>query len=309
VRVVPDEHPVGAVYPFEFVSFVERIDPWRVSGIDIETRMWTEIKGPIEVGDRVKVEGWILPDGIWLADEIKLTGERDALFFEFVGRVRSIEPWIVGGIPLTVDHRTEMKGPIGVGDRVKVEGWILPDNVWLATEIKRVEEGLGRGCMQFTALVVRVDADRVVLENGATISLEDAIPIVGELKINSVIVFIICIDDEGNMIVVSILVLYQLEPAIIVHPTSAPPEPPAPEPTRRRPSPPGGGGSIVVTENNQTRTFTCNGHSVTIRGNDNAITLLGNCGPVTVRGNNNWVSIQSASSVTNTGNNNTIVGR
>lgn len=90
--------------------------------------------------------------------------------------------------------------------------------------------------------------------------------------------------------------------------TQAPPTAtPVPPPTQP-PPPPGGGSPIVVNENDQTRTFTCNGNSVTINGNSNTITLLGSCGAVTIRGNNNWVSIQSATSVANTGNNNTIVG-
>jgi hypothetical protein len=91
-------------------------------------------------------------------------------------------------------------------------------------------------------------------------------------------------------------------------PTATPVPPPPPPPPPTQPPPPGGGSPIVVNENDQTRTFTCNGNSVTINGNNNTITLLGSCGPVTIRGNNNWVSIQSATSVTNTGNNNAIVG-
>ncbi|MFZ5918695.1 MAG: DUF3060 domain-containing protein [Chloroflexota bacterium] len=94
-------------------------------------------------------------------------------------------------------------------------------------------------------------------------------------------------------------------PTATLVPTTATPAPPPPIPTQ---PPPGGSSPIAINENGQTRTFTCNGNSVTINGNDNTITLLGSCGPVTIRGNNNWVSIQSATLVTNTGNNNTIVG-
>ena len=90
-----------------------------------------------------------------------------------------------------------------------------------------------------------------------------------------------------------------LPTATQVPPTSTPVPPPPP---------PGDGSPIVVNDNDQTLTFTCNGNSVMINGNNNTITLLGSCGAVTIRGNNNWVSIQSATSVTNTGNNNTIVG-
>ena len=304
-RLVPEEHK------FEFVGLVESIDPWMVSGIAIATRMWTAIEDQIEVDDRVKVEGRILPDGTWLAEEIKLADADEDLSFEFVGRVESIEPWVVSGISLTVNYRTEIVDQIEVGDRVKVEGRILPSDEWLATEIKRVDPRLGHGCMQFTSLVVRVSASQVVLQNGATLPLDASVQIEGHIQVNSVISFYVCVDDKGRMTIVSIIVLYQVEPVITVHPTPVEDDEDDrdrdDEDDRDRDDGDGRGGPIVVNENNQTRKFTCDGHSVTINGNGNTITLLGSCGPVTIRGNNNWVSIRSATSVTNTGNSNTIV--
>lgn len=96
-----------------------------------------------------------------------------------------------------------------------------------------------------------------------------------------------------------------------VPPTQPPPPPPTqppPPPTQPPPPPPPPGGNpLVITENDQSVVFTCNGNSVTVNGNSNTVTLLGSCGPITVKGNNNYVSYQSATSVTNTGNNNTIV--
>jgi hypothetical protein len=212
----------------------------------------------------------------------------------------------VSGISLTVNYRTEIVDEIEVDDRVKVEGRILPSGELLATEIKLVEDALGQGCLQIAALVLRVDAEIIVLQDGSTLPLAPETVIEGNPRANSVILFYLCFDDEGNVTIVSIVVIDQLEPVIIVQPTPSPAQP-----TRlpnRPPSPPGEGGSIVINDNNRTQTFTCNGHSVTINGNDNTITLLGSCGPVTLRGNSNWVSIQSATAVTNTGNNNTIVG-
>jgi hypothetical protein len=295
-RLVPQEQE------FEFVGIVERIDPWVVSGISIKTRMWTEIRGEIEVGDLVNVEGRILPDGTWLAKEIKLADRDQGLSFEFVGRVKRIDPWVVSGISLAVNDRTEIVDEIEVGDRVKVEGRILPTGQWLATEIKLEDPRLGRGCTEFISVVVRVGTGQVVLQNGATIPIDAGVQIEGDIQVNSVISFYVCVDDEGQVTIVSIIVLYQKEPEVIVPPAPAPPS----QPPSQTPAP---GGAIVVSENNQTRTFTCNGHPVTINGNANNITLLGRCGPVTIRGNDNWVSIQAATSVTNTGNGNTIVGR
>jgi len=211
-RLLSEEHK------FEFVGLVESIAPWVVSGIPLETRPWTEIEGEIEVGDRVKVKGRILPDGAWLAEEIELLDAAKGLSFAFVGTVESIEPWVVSGISLTVNAQTEVVGEIRVGDQVKVEGRILPSGEWLATEIKRIDRRLGRGCMLLTSLVVRVSATQVVLHNGATIPLDTGVHIDGEIQVNSVIVFYVCVDDQGNVTVVSIIVLYHVEPVIIVHP-------------------------------------------------------------------------------------------
>jgi hypothetical protein len=211
---------------FEFVGLVESIAPWVVSGIDVEIRAWTEIVDPIEVGDRVKVEGRILPDGAWLADEIKLAGEDDELEFEFVGRVQSIDPWNVGGISLAVDQQTEIADPIDVGDRVKVEGHILPDGAWLADEIVRVETPFGRGCMQITSIVVRLDANLLVLQDGTTIPMDGTVLIEGQIQVNSVILFVLCIDDQGHATIVSVVVLYRVEPLPIVTLTPSPPQAP-----------------------------------------------------------------------------------
>jgi hypothetical protein len=293
---------------FEFVGLVESVDPWVVSGIDIATRTWTEIKGEIKVGDRVKVEGRILPDGTWLADEIKLADEDKNLSFEFVGSVQSMDPWIVGGISIAVDDQTEIKGEIEVGDWVKVEGTIQPDGAWLADEIKPVEAPLGRGCVQFAAIVIRVEDGQIVLEDGTTIPLDGTVEIDGQLEVNSVILILLCVDEEGNVTIISIIVIDLVEPEPTPVPTPTPPSQPSPTPPSQPTPLPGGASPILVNENNRTQTFTCSGQSVTINGNNSTITLLGNCGPVTIRGNTNWVSIQSATSVTNKGNRNTIVG-
>jgi hypothetical protein len=211
---------------FEFVGLVESIDPWQVSGIALETRMWTEISGKMAFGDRVKVEGWILAGGTWLAEEIKLVDEDDdeheGLSFEFVGVVEDIEPWIVSGISLTVNYRTEIVSEITRGDRVVVEGRILRGGEWLATEIKWVDRRAGRGCMQFASLVVRVGASQVVLQNGATLPVGGIVQVEGEIAVHSVIAFQLCVDDDGEMTVIHVVVLYQMEPPIVVRPSPPP---------------------------------------------------------------------------------------
>jgi hypothetical protein len=191
---------------FEFVGLVEQVDSWVVSGIPLVTRPWTEIDGSIEVGDRVS--------------EIELLDVVPGLTFAFVGTVQGIDPWVVSGISLTVDARTEIVGQIEVGDQVKVEGRILPGGEWLATEIRSIDRHLGRGCLLVTSLVVRVSTGEVVLQDGSTIALDTGVQIDGSIQANSVIALYICVDDRGNVTIISIIVLYQIQPVIIVHPPS-----------------------------------------------------------------------------------------
>jgi hypothetical protein len=208
-------------YEFEFTGYVDTIglDEWSVSGVSFVVDEWTEIEDPdkIEENSLVKVEGRILADGTWLATRIELAGD-DELTFEFVGTVDeiNIDSWVVSGIEVSVTDETEITGTIVVSDLVKVKGEILPDRTWLATEIKLVEDTLGEGCLQVAAIVFSADAELIVLQDGSTLPLDPETVIEGELQANSVILFYLCWDDEGNVTVVSIIVIYQLEPLIVI---------------------------------------------------------------------------------------------
>lgn len=59
---------------FAFFGPVLSRDPWNVRGVALVVDERTTIKGDITVGEMVKVTGWILEDGTWLATEIKHTG-------------------------------------------------------------------------------------------------------------------------------------------------------------------------------------------------------------------------------------------
>jgi hypothetical protein len=91
-------------------------------------------------------------------------------------------------------------------------------------------------------------------------------------------------------------------------PTDVPPTIP-PQPPTRPPQPPASSGTILITNNDQTLTFTCNSNAVEVRGNANTITLFGSCGSITVKGNGNVIYYSGAPSITNTGNENTLIQR
>ncbi|HSG15854.1 MAG TPA: DUF5666 domain-containing protein [Anaerolineae bacterium] len=131
---------VDEAHPFEFVGVVRSIAPdtWNISGLDIATNDGTEIEGGLAVGDVVEVEGEILANGTWLAHEIRQ--HDDEAEFEFTGRVDSIDPWLVASISFETDTYTKIDGGIDVGDLVHVEGQILADGTWLATEVRLVSD-------------------------------------------------------------------------------------------------------------------------------------------------------------------------
>jgi hypothetical protein len=59
---------------FDFFGPVLNMNPWNVQGVLLTVDERTTIKGDITLGEMVKVTGWVLEDGRWLATEIKHTG-------------------------------------------------------------------------------------------------------------------------------------------------------------------------------------------------------------------------------------------
>jgi regulation of enolase protein 1 (concanavalin A-like superfamily) len=231
---------------FEFTGEVERVDPWQVAGIPFETRTWTEIDSGIEAGDLVRVKGRILEDGTWVASTIERLDDDeqdDELQIVFVGPVDGIDPWLVSGIPLTIDDDTLIDEDISVGDLVRVMVRILSDGSWLATSIERLElDGGGLGCVHITAVVKEVGPGWVLPENWSIIDL-DGVSVEGEIQVGSVILMLVCVAEDGSIDVVSIVVIYQ--PPAATPPTPTPASgPPAPLPP---PPPPGHGEDDKVT--------------------------------------------------------------
>ena len=201
---------------FEFTGKVESDDPWQVAGIGFETDELTDIDEGIEVGDRVKVKGRILANGTWIAAEIELLDEE--LRFEFVGEVSSLDPWIIGGVTLAADENTEVIGDIAIGDTARVEGRILEDGAWLAEEIKLL--ALNLGCIDNVAVVRLVENNRIILLDWQAIELDQAVAVTGDIEVASVVIVRFCIAEDQTVIVISIIVVFQLDelPVIIIPP-------------------------------------------------------------------------------------------
>jgi hypothetical protein len=198
---------------FQFVGIVGSIEPWEVAGISFETDASTEIEDDIEQGDLVEVKGQILPDGSWLASEISQVDEHDDDVFTimFVGVVDGVDPWVVSGIPLTVDDATEIEDGIEQGDLVKVTVNILPDGTWLATEITLFGSNDDvLGCMLIAAVVESVGDGELNVSGWSPIDLNETI-VQGEITVGSVILMQVCVSEDGSVEIAMIVVIYQPE--------------------------------------------------------------------------------------------------
>ena len=207
---------------FTITGSVESRDPWVVQGVEFDTDERTEIEAGIDVGDRVRVEGRILDDGDWVAEEIELIEieEAEPRRFNFTGLVNSIDPWNVGGMDLTTDDETVIDGQIVVGDLVRVKGMILPDGTLLAERVKRLENDLG--CVNFSTAVRAANVNQIVLMDWHVVKLDDEIEVEGTLNVATVIIVSGCTDEDGGFSITHIIVIYQLDslPVIIRNPSN-----------------------------------------------------------------------------------------
>ncbi len=154
---------------FEMYGLVQAIEPdaWRVSDMRFEIAPGAEIKGDVQVGDMIKIEG-TLRDGAMTAHEIdfvlgaatpaaapqaaqpagsetnpsaqqhSVVGGEHELYgvVEFVGA-----QWIISGTTFLVNDSTKVDGNAAAGSRVQVHYVQLDDGSFLATEVEVDHEG------------------------------------------------------------------------------------------------------------------------------------------------------------------------
>jgi hypothetical protein len=90
---------------FTFFGPVVSINPWNVREVPLAVDERTSILGDIKLGDRVKVSGWIMEDGTWLATEIRRidwhTGQGCFLTTSVVGRINNDQITLIDGQTVT----------------------------------------------------------------------------------------------------------------------------------------------------------------------------------------------------------------
>ncbi len=190
----------------EFVGTVDSMDAtqWVVSGQTVLITAQTEIKGNIQVGSLVKVEGWNNGDGTFTAKEIEVYNEPDkAGYSEFTGTVESMDgdQWIIDGLTVIITADTKIDGNIQVGDVVKVEAFANADGTFTAKEIERyddddalVQEGKE---VEFTGTVESMDGDQWVID-GQTVIVAGA-KIEGNIQVGDVVKVEAYVNADGTL--------------------------------------------------------------------------------------------------------------
>ena len=156
--------PVAGASTFELVGALKSMDPWNVAGTALETNETTQIEDGLQVGDLVRVRGTILEDGKWVAYSIERAEEQTNPnpTLVFIGKVTSVDPWIVNGITLNITADTVITGNITVGMVVRVEVLLSEDGTWEVLSIAPLGDFTEvDGCVTVAAMIISVTEDEI----------------------------------------------------------------------------------------------------------------------------------------------------
>lgn len=208
--------PVTGESTFEIVGQLEGIDPWMVTGNTFATRESTQIDEGLQAGDRVRVKGVILEDGTWLAYSIEGVGaeEQPNPTVILIGKVTSMDPWVVSGITLNVTSDTLISEGITLDMIVRVEILLLEDGTWEVLSITPLGNFTDvPGCATVTANVVAVNGREIQLAGWPVITLAEDIKIENEdgsegtLSLNQNVLVVVCASEDGQIMITHIIIL------------------------------------------------------------------------------------------------------
>ena len=213
--------PVGGETTFELVGELESTDPWMVTGNTFAVRDSTQIAEGLEVGDLVRVKGVILEDATWLANSIALAEEQGDPTIILIGKVTSIDPWVVNGITLNVTGDTVITGDITPGRIVRVEILLMEDGTWEVLSIALLSDFTEiPGCVIVMAIVASVNGNEIELVGWPAITLGEDVEIEndeggeGTLSVNQQVLVVVCASEDGLVIITKIIILKTSEDGV-----------------------------------------------------------------------------------------------
>jgi hypothetical protein len=206
--------PVGGETTFEITGQLEGTDPWMVTGNTFATRDSTHIDEGLEAGVRVRVKGVILEDGTWLAYSIERIEQQTDPVIILIGKVTSIDPWVVNGITLDVTSDTLIGEGIEPEMIVRVEILLMQDGTWEVLSIVPLADFTDvPGCATVTATVMSVNGNEIQLAGWPVITLEEDVIIENDqgsevtLSGNEVVLVVVCSSDDGQIRITHIIIL------------------------------------------------------------------------------------------------------
>ena len=218
VIVVVDENgndiPVAGESTFELVGALDGMDPWVIAGTTVQTNEATQIAEGLQAGDIVRVRGTILEDGTWLAYSIEPAEEQTDPIIVLIGKVESVDPWVVNGITLNVTADTIITGEINIGTLVRVEILLLEDGTWEVLSITPLGDLTEtEGCLSVVATVVSVSENEIQFLGwpssvplGSDVSIENEAGQVVVVSPNQPVLVVLC-PTNGQIVIVQLIVI------------------------------------------------------------------------------------------------------
>ena len=208
--------PVTGESTFEIAGLLEGTDPWMVTGNTFARRESTEIDESLQAGDPVRVKGVILEDGTWLAYSIERADaeQQPSPMIVLIGKVTSMDPWVVSGITLNVTSDTLIGEGITPDMIVHVEILLLEDGTWEILSITPLGDFTDvPGCATVIADVVAVHGREIQLAGWPVITLADDIKIENEdgregtLSVAQNVLVVVCASEDGQIMITHIIIL------------------------------------------------------------------------------------------------------
>ena len=154
--------PLAGTSTFELVGTLENMSPWTIAGRTLETNESTQIAQGLQVGDLVRVRGAVLEDDNWLAYSIQPAEEQTDQIVILIGKVTSVNPWVVNGLTLNVTNDTVINGDIKPGMLVQVEILLLEDGTWEVVSITPLGDIPSiSGCATVVATVASINENQI----------------------------------------------------------------------------------------------------------------------------------------------------
>jgi len=216
--------PLAGTSTFDLVGKLENTNPWTVAGKTLATNQSTQIAQGLKVGDLVHVRGAALDNGTWLAYSIQPADNQSDQTITLIGKVSSVNPWVVNGLKLNVTNDTVINGNIQPGTLVRVDILLQEDGTWEVISISPLGDiPSTSGCATVTATITSVNGNQIqFLGWPATVTVKVGTPTgygndnqngdanvdLSNLKPGQQVLVVVCA-ESNQLVITKIVVLHE----------------------------------------------------------------------------------------------------